>query len=221
LDTPSLEIEFANIEHFVMTFDNNLADSSAVPYWAKFEHMTCVGNQKHGSSDMNYCSLGVEIERLVKYFSKITSIEKGTIRVHYSDNTSLSMHDDAQTIFYNAIWFILLHSQCSIFKNTRWLRSNYLLTCDPEKMFYVFFSAFITKESILTPNSPPDLNKFKTQMDTMHQVLVGLLTRIKSGINLPADSVSNGFVKLDNQVLLFEMELTNFYQQLKDKIAAP
>jgi len=171
---PELKINFKGKSGFLIKFGTLKPKKESIPFWASFEHRPCPGNIKHGP-EIDYCRLSVEIEILINYFSDIKSFEKGTLTILISEAFELKIENDAQNIFFHAIWFILLNSQCSIFKFNQWARANYLPSTDPKKMYYTLFSIFLTEHYFVSPTQIPDMGKFKSELLLLHTVLKNLL----------------------------------------------
>jgi len=217
MSCPSMLVEFPGISNFVMQFGNDGMNINSVPHWARLKHTSCPANNNHSPIN-EYCRLGTEIELLIEYFSNITSIKQGKITIHQSNNMDVFISNDAQHIFYNAIWFILLHSDCFVFKHNQWLRKHYLPPTKHEEMFYTLFSSFVMESLFVSPNTTPNINKFKKEIDLLHNVLATLLKRIKKGLNLKCDSVSNGLIILNNLIELLEVNFESIYAELEEKI---
>jgi len=213
---PSLIIKFASIDEFSFHFGMDRAHTEPVPDWTRFRYMPCPGNIKHGLN-IDYCKLGAEIEILIKHFSTVKSIEKGTLIVHQDEDQEIHLNGDAQTIFFNALWYILLHSKCSVFKFNQWLRSNYLPSPDPERMFYVLFSIFLVENYIISLDTTPDKEKFKAEIKILRGVLVNLLERIRNNLVLDSDSVGNGLVMFSNIILLLDVQFEEYYIRLTER----
>jgi hypothetical protein len=214
---PSAKIKLdSNKEFFIDTGSSIMKES--VPFWAYFEHMPCPGNKAHGP-DISYCRLGVEIEKLIYFFCDIKSIDKCILTIYQEENIEIHINGDAQTIFSSALWFILLYSDCSVFKHSQWARRNYLInTTDLDKIFYTLFSIFIVEESIISPNSMLYIEKFQDQLKMQHNVLNNLLERLISGADLHSDSVSNGFVMLTAIISLIGIKFDKLYIGLRERI---
>jgi len=213
----SLIIELPGSKTFTLSPKVGVLNEESVPYWSKFDHMPCPGNVEHGPA-IDYCRLGIEFEKLASCFSGTKSIEKGKITMHYEDGIELSITADAQTMLFNALWFVLLTSNCSVFKYSQWARSNYMPSSDPDRMFYMLFSLFLVEDFIVTPESPPKIDVFKAEMKMLYAVLNNLLERIRSSNQIEADSVSNGVVLFSNLVLLLDMEFDEFFVNLQEKV---
>jgi hypothetical protein len=192
-------------------------ENESIPNWAKFANMPCPGNIEHGPK-INYCRLGVEIQKLVMYFSRIKSIEVGNLTVHYDNSTETQFSSDAQTIFYNSIWMTLLHSNCSVFKYGQWARSNYQPSSEPERVFYTLFSIYLIEDFFLNPNTSPNIDLFKKQMLMLNKVLNNIIDRLRGNVELESDAVCNGLVLFSNLVLLLEMDFEELFVVLKEKI---
>ena len=178
-----------------------------IPFWASFDHMACPGNIKHGP-EIDHCRLSVEIDTLVQYFSNINSIEKGALKIQTNKKLQLKIKDDAQNLFFHAVWFILLNSQCSTFKFNQWARGNYLPTTDPKKMYYTLFSMFLIEHYFTSPDKLPDIEKFKSELLMLHLTLKNLLRRIRKSGETRSDSISNGITLFDT-LLLHLLDLIN------------
>jgi len=202
---------------FFMHFGEDGMEVGSSPEWAKMQHMSCPGNVEHDPI-VKYCRLGVEFELLINYFSTIESIEIGEIIFQQNQKSKISITDDAQHIFYNAIWFILLHSNCYIFKHNQWLRKHYLPPTTHDEMFYSLFSTFVMEELFISPQYQPKVALFKKQLELLHGVLTNLLHRISKGLHMKGDSVMNGFVILDNLITLLEVDFNKAYHNLEKKI---
>ncbi len=199
---PILKINFNGKSRLLIEFDASKAKNDPIPFWASFEYMPCPGNIKHGP-EIDHCRLSVEIEKLISYFSDIKSIEKGRLTIQTSDTFEMKIEKDAQNIFFNAVWFVLLNTQCSIFKFNQWARGNYLPSTNPKKMYYSLFSIFLTEHYFMAPTQLPDIEKFKSELLMLHIVLKNLLHRIREGTQMEFDSVSNGIILFDTLLMYF------------------
>lgn len=213
----SLNISFEESEEYIIIFDTDLTYSHAIPDWTKFEKMICPGNIEHGP-DIDYCRLGVEIDLLINYFSTIESTDKGVLVVKQSEEKEVKISADGQEIFYISVWHILLQSRCSVFKYSQWVRSNYLPTSDPDRMFYILFSSFVIENFMVTPGAPVDVEVFKKELQLLVSVLNGLLKRIRDNITLTSSSVSNGLTMFSNLVLLLEIDFDRYFSKLRDRV---
>lgn len=213
----SLSISFEKFDEYIIAFDTDLMHFHTIPDWTKFEKMKCPGNIEHGP-DIDYCRLGVEIDLLVKYFLKITSIEKGELVVKQRGETEVKVRADGQEIFYISMWYILLHSRCSVFKYSQWARSNYLPTSDPERMFYILFSSFVVENVMVTPSTPVDVEDFKKELQLLVSVLNGLLSRIRNNFKLTSNSVGNGLTMFSNLIYLLDIGFDKYFDMLRERI---
>ena len=217
MPNPSMIIEFTGMDKFFSYFGTEKTKITSVPDWTKLNHMPCPGNIEHGPN-IDYCRLGIEIETLIKYFSDIKSIENGTLTIHHDERIETRINSDAQTIFYNSLWFTLLHSNCSLFKYNQWPRSNYIPSTDPDRLFYILFSIFLTESFAVTPDKLPDIDRFKSEMIMLRNVLNNLLDRIKKGTVFGSDSVINGIVLFSNLVLILNLNFEKLCTDLKENI---
>ena len=213
---PMLNIEFEDKGQFNMVFAPH-KPVEYVPEWTKFKNFPCPGNIEHGPL-ISYCRLGAEIDKLVAYFATISSIDNGCLTLKHGHCMEIKIRCDAQTIFYNAIWIILLHSNCSVFKFNQWARSNYRLTIEPERLFYALYSIFIVENTVVHPNKEPDLKKFKAELNLLRSVVNNLLERLRIEAQLKSDAVSNGLVLLGNLIYILDMDFELFYDTLKNRI---
>ena len=213
----SLNISFGKFEEYIVKCGTDLRYTNAIPDWTKFEKMTCPGNIKHGP-DIDYCRLGVEIDLLIKYFSKIESTDKGVLVVKQSGEKEVKISADGQEIFYISVWHILLQSRCSVFKYSQWARSNYLPTSDPERMFYILFSSFVLESFMVTPGAPVDVEVFKKELQLLVSVLNGLLKRIRNNIKFTSNSVGNGLTMFSNLILLLGVGFDQYFNALRERM---
>jgi hypothetical protein len=202
-----IKIHFQDRSEFSIEFDSLKISNTPIPFWASFENMPCPGNVKHGP-EIDYCRLSVEIETLIHYFSDIKSIEKGTLKILKSETLQLKIDNDAQNLFFQAVWFILLNSQCSIFKFNQWARGNYLPSTDPKRMYYTLFSIFLIEHYFTASEKLPDIEKFKSELLMLRITLKNLLSRIRKGRKTKSDSVNNGIALFDT-LLIHLLELIN------------
>jgi hypothetical protein len=213
MEYPSFFCEFDNIKSFEIKVYTQNKDAQSYPKWSTLEKLPCPGNIHHGP-DISYCRLGIEIEALINQFSEVKSIDRGRLIIHISEEQEIHIKSDAQTIFYNAIWFILIHSKCSVFQYNQSMRSHYLPSSDPTNIFYILFSIYLTEDYLVYPDTPPDIDKFKQQMNLLNGVLNNLLERIRTSVNLDSDSVSNGLNMFNNLILLIDLQFEEYYEQL-------
>jgi hypothetical protein len=216
MSSPSITITFEHAGVLSMSLATSQFED-AVPEWTQLKNFPCPGNIEHGPM-ISYCRLGAEIDKLVTYFSHIESLDEGTLTLTYGKCMETRIQCDAQTVFYNAVWVILLYSNCSVFKFNQWARSNYMLTIEPERMFYTLFSIFLTEDYAVYPDTPPNLDKFKEELDMLQRVLNNLLERLRQGRDLESDSVCNGLILLSNLILLIDMNFDLFLRNLQKRI---
>jgi hypothetical protein len=166
------------------------------------------------------CTVGAQtpIIALINYFSNISSITKGKINVILREDIELILTGDAQTLFYKSVWFMLLTSNCSVFKYSQWLRSNYIPSSNPKRMLYMLFSIFVTEQYSVNPDHKIDLHFFQAEMQLIKDVLNNLLERVRRGISLPKDSIENGLTRFSSIVTLFDIELDTLLTELKEEI---
>jgi len=214
---PYIKIVFPELPEFLMYFGEDGMKTNSTPEWAQMKHMSCPGDIKHDPI-VKYCRLGVEFELLINYFATIDSIIVGEITFQQNQKAKISISDDAQHIFFNSVWFILLHSNCYVFKHNQWLRKHYLPPTNREEMFYSLFSTFVMEELYLSPESQPNLAKFKSQLELLRDVLNNLLQRIKQGLKMKGDSVLNGFIIIDSLITQLELDFEKTHEILKEKI---
>ena len=208
---PELKIKFKDKRELFIEFDAFKAKKEPIPFWSSFEYLPCPGNIKHGP-DIDYCRLSVEIEVLIDYFSGIKSTEKGILTLQIDESRKLQINSDAQNIFFYSVWFLLLYSQCSVFKFNQWARTNYLPSADTERIYYTLFSMFLTEHYFISPEESPDIEKFKSEILMLHLVLKNLLKRIRGGRKTKSDSVSNG-IALFETLLILILDLVNIEGQ--------
>lgn len=203
----TMKINFHDKNEFLIELSDLKISKDSIPFWASFEYMPCPGNIKHGP-EIDHCRLSAEIETLINYFSDIKSTVRGNLTILKNQTMRLRIENDAQNIFFQAVWFILLNSQCSTFKFNQWARSNYLPSTDAKRMYYILFSIFLTEHHFTTPNQLPDIEKFKSQLLMLHITLKNLLDRIREGRTTKSDSINNG-IALFNTLLIHLLELIN------------
>ena len=194
-------------------------NADSLPDWTRISELRCPGNVKHGKQT-EYCTLSIEIAKLVNYFSDISSIQYGSLKIKLENDLEINFHTDAQSIFFNATWFILILSNCSVFKNSQWARSNYLPSSNPDKLFYILFSIFLTEDYALHPDKPPKIEALQAQLDLLIKVLNTLLERIRINYKSDAksDAVNNGLVHFSNLLLLLEVDFEERLKQLNQNI---
>jgi hypothetical protein len=214
LNCLSIKFEFENIDSLSLDINSEI---KIIPEWTKFKNMSCPGNITHGP-DIDYCRLGADIDALVEYFSTVKSIERGSFIVHCDSNYELHSKSDAQTIFFNAFWFIILHSKCSTFKYNQSARSNYMPSSDPEQLFYVLFSIFVTENFIVYPETKPNIEKFKKEVFLLFDVINNLISRIRVRKKLKLDTVENGLTMLSNLTVLIDIEFEEYFAKLQEKM---
>ena len=216
-----IQIKFDDRDRLTIDSDELIKpfDANSLPSWTKLSELPCPGNIKHGKQ-VEYCTLSIEIKRLVDYFSDISSIQHGSLSIKLGENKKINFKSDAQSIFFNAVWYILLLSNCSVFKHSQWARSNYLPSSNPDKLFYILFSIFLTEDFALHPNKPPKIETLQAQLDLLIKVLNTLLERIRINYksNLNSDSVNNGLVHFSNLLLLLEIDFDERLKQLNQNI---
>ncbi|MGK5091842.1 hypothetical protein WDW89_07455 [Deltaproteobacteria bacterium TL4] len=213
---PSARIKFDDNEELFID-PNSSIKKETVPFWTSFDCMSCPGNIAHGP-EIDYCRLGVELEEIINFFSNKDSIVNGLMTIYPEEVTEIRIKGDAQTLFFNTMWFILLYSKCSVFKHHQWERRNYLPSANPDKLFYVLFSTFLVEESFTSPGAPHNLEKFKGQLKMLNHVLNNLLQRIRNGANLYSDAVSNGLVIFANTLSFLELKFDQLYIELKEQV---
>jgi len=214
---PSMTLEFPGTHDFVIHFGQDGMNTNSAPSWAQLKHTSCPADKCHEPIN-EYCRLGTEIELLIEHFAAIKSIDKGKITFQQSNNMDICINSDAQHIFYHATWFILLHSNCFVFKHNQWLRKHYLPPAEHDEMFYTLFSSFVMEELFMSPNTPLDIKKFKAEIELFRGVLSTLLTRIKNGLEMQGDSVFNGLIILNNLIELLGIDFEKIYFELEEKI---
>jgi len=214
---PYIKVEFSTQHDFIMHFGEDGMLTDKAPQWAQLKHSTCPGNCHHQPSD-NYCRLGVELELLIQYFSSIPSIQNGKITFYKDANVHIAISKSAQHIFCNAVWFLLLHSDCSVFKHNQWLRKHYLPPSEKNDMFYTLFSTYVMEELFISPQTPLDIQKFQTHLDLLRRVLTSLLEQINLGVTVQSDSIHNGLIILNNLIHLVEIGFDKVYQELEFQI---
>ena len=212
-----ITVDFENRDHFKMIPEAGTLEEKSIPSWAKFSHMPCPGNIEHGPR-IDYCRLGVEIENLIKHFSNIESTESGTLVMHYENGDEMRIRSDAQTIFFDSLWFILLHSNCSVFKYSQWARSNYMPSTDPERVFYMLFSIFLIEDYVVSPDKPPAVEHFRAEIHMLRDVLNNLLERVRESSGLTSDSVCNGIVMFSNLMLFLNLKFDEFFHDLEERV---
>jgi hypothetical protein len=216
---PELYINFKEKSGLLIESETLKTKKDPIPFWASFDYMPCPGNIKHGP-EIDHCRLSVEIDTLIHYFSDINSTEQGTLTIQISKKLEFKIKNDAQNLFFHAVWFILLNSQCSTFKFNQWARGNYLPTTDPKKMYYTLFSVFLIEHYFTSPDKLPDIEKFKSELLMLHLTLKNLLRRIRKSGETKADSISNGITLFDT-LLIHLLDLINVEGQhtgLEEKI---
>ena len=204
---PKVHINFKDKTGLLIESETLKSQKNSIPFWASFNYMPCPGNVKHGP-EIDHCRLSVEINMLVYYFSDINSTEQGTLTIQTNKNLELKIKNDAQNLFFHAVWFILLNSQCSTFKYNQWARRNYLPTTDPKKMYYTLFSMFLIEHYFTSPKKLPDMEKFKSELIMLHLTLKNLLRRIRKSQKTTSDSISNGIALFDT-LLIHLLDLVN------------
>lgn len=188
-----------------------------IPEWLKLSNMPCPGNIKHGTQ-IGYCRLGFEMQNLIQFFSTVKSIEKGSLIMQFGDDTEVIVSSDAQSIFYNALWYILLYSECSVFQYDQWERSNYIPTNNPEKLFYMLLSTHLINEYIKNPDKEIEINMFKEKIKIIQDILEVLLERIRENLTLQSDAVINGLVQFNNLLLLCDIDFETLYTNVSNLI---
>ena len=152
--------------------------------------------------------MSLELETIIQYFSNIKSTENGTLTIVKNETLQLKIDNDAQNIFFQAVWFILLNSQCSTFKFNQWARGNYLPCADPKRMYYTLFSIFLIEHHFTASDKLPDIEKFKSELLMLHITLKNLLRRIRESWKIKSDSINNGIALFDT-LLIHLLELIN------------
>mgnify|MGYP006928191426 CR=1 FL=1 len=193
------------------------AELRVIPDWTYFKNFSCPGNIKN-QVDIDYCRLGAELHQIIGFFANIKSIEQAQMTFKNELGIEIKYSADAQTIFFNTLWCILLYSRCSVFKRGQWSRNNYIPTSDPNRLFYNFFSVFILEDYISTPDSLPDIDEFKSEMKLISSTLKNLLTRIKNNVSITSDAIANGFIMFDNFVRLFEDDFSEGFDSMAQQI---
>ena len=104
-----IEIKFDTKDAFTLDSNEFIKpfDVNSLASWTKLSELPCPGNIKHGKK-IEYCTLSIEIEKLVNYFSDISSIQYGSLKIKLGNDLEINFNTDAQSIFFNAIWFILI-----------------------------------------------------------------------------------------------------------------
>ncbi len=202
-----LHMNFTGKSGLLIESETFKSKKAPIPFWASFDHMPCPGNIKHGP-EIDHCRLSVEIDTLIHYFSDINSTEQGTLTIQLDKKLTLKIKNDAQNLFFHAVWFVLLSSQCSTFKFNQWARGNYLPTTDPKKMYYILFSVFLIEHYFTSPDKLPDIKKFESELLMLHLTMKNLLHRIRKNGKTKSDSISNGITLL-NTLLIHLLDLVN------------
>ena len=218
MSAPSIHIQFQGHPALNLSLKPEGPTVTHIPTWANLTDISCPGNQLHGPR-VKYCRLMVELSELVEHFDAVTSIEQGTLELEYEDNTKVSMSNNAQTLFFNAFWFVILHSKCSVFKFSQWARSHYLPTQSPERLLYAFLSIVVIEKKLANDNNTDSIKETLVRlMRLLRDVLHNLIVRLQTHRSMRSDSVIGGLLMLLNLVTLFDLEYDQYFNRLKQNL---
>ncbi|MCB1158017.1 MAG: hypothetical protein H7A25_05565 [Leptospiraceae bacterium] len=215
--TIHIQLNFPGKEIFhYETGETSSFDTS--PLWSHFEVMECPGNISLGSPEEDYCRLSAEINNILNYFSDLESHSIGTFEYNNAVNSKIIIQGSAQELFTKIFFLLTLESQCTVFRNNQWLRSNYIISNDIERLFYTLFSSFLTKEHYINPEKTINLNLFKEELNLYKEGIIGILNRVRMGVKLSSDSVQNGLTYLADLMTYINLDFDRLYLQLKNKV---
>ena len=218
MSAPSIHIQFQKHPALKLSLKPEGPKVTHIPTWANLTDISCPGNQLHGPS-VKYCRLMVELNQLVEHFDAIASIEQGTLELEYEDKTKVTLTNNAQTLFFNAFWFVILHSKCSVFKFSQWARSHYLPTQSPERLLYAFLSIVVMEKQLANDDSTDSIKEILLKlMQLLRDVLHNLILRLQTLRRMRSDSVIGGLLMLLNLVTLFDLEYDSYFNRLKQNL---
>jgi len=134
------------------------------------------------------------------------------------EDTTLLIENDAQSLFYKSLWFILLTSNCTILKYSHWVRENYIPSSNPDRVLYIFFSIFVSQHYSINPDEKIDIRLFKAEMQLMKNTFHNILERVRRGFSLANDAIENGLNRFSSLVTLFDIEFDTLFSNLKDEL---
>jgi hypothetical protein len=194
-------------------------DQDALDEDALLGNNPCPGNT-HYKTAISYCRLYSQVKEVFSYFSKVTSVEAGTMEVsEFLDNTChiTTIKAEAQHLFYKSFWLIISSTYCSVLSHDAPFMINYRMIRNKEHLFYTLYSIFLVRENLNNPDEVVKIEKFQHHLELICESLQNLLGRFKNH-RQDKDSPSNGLVLADTQIQLMLTDLEGLFFELRKKM---
>ena len=181
-----------------------------------FRHQPCYGIIKSNNCTES-CEILYHLEPLFQYFNHYSSTDVGEIKIKKEDSTTL-MNSDAQSLFVQAVWLILSHSNCGVFGIRGHLLRHYVVSNDVDSIAYALFSTFLI-DANMKQDLPELMGQFLEILFCYKKFFDNLLRNARP--KSKTDSSSNGLVLLETFIELIFLHFRDIETQLRRPYMKP